>query len=150
MRDRPPSDKPVQDLISPSETNFTCYRLYYEIVFARRNRSHGSVLLGANSADEMSRLSAGLRNPESVCYPGAAHCTVFPEACSVSVEMKVIVNGEPQTAIWGARLSSIVQHPHRLIVRRLYNGQPTPVRIDVRDPKALLFPLLPGDRIDWS
>lgn len=85
MKNRPNDEAPVQDLIAKAETKFSHYRLYYEIVFAKRDHSHGSVLLGADSQTEIDALSAQLSHPEAVCYQRATHCTVFREACSVSV-----------------------------------------------------------------
>jgi hypothetical protein len=148
--DRPAFDKPVQALISKPSQQFRYYRLYYEIVFARSDHSHGSVLLGADSPEELDHLSSDLNNPESVCHAGAVHCTVFPEACSVSVEMKILLNGKAETVVWGTILGSLVKDPHYLLLKRLDGTRPTPVRIDSNDPEALLLPLLPGDEITWK
>lgn len=150
MSNRPEDETPVQDLIANGETKFSHYRLYYEIVFSKRNNSHGSVLLGANSQAEMDALSAQLSHPEVVCSQRSTHCAVFPEACSVSVEMKIVVNGKSESVLWRSTLGSIVKQPHHLEIKRLYAGQLRPVRIDANDPKSLLLPLLPGDQITWS
>lgn len=149
MANRPNDQRPVQDLISHSDRKFSHYRLYYEVVFARRHHSHGSVLLGADSQAEIDALSAQLSNPEAVCSQGSPHCVVFPEACSVSVEMKVIVNGKSESVLWGSTLGSIAKQPLHLEMKRLYAGKLKPVRINANDPKSLLLPLLPGDRITW-
>jgi hypothetical protein len=149
MENRPASEPGVQHLISPSQTSFNFYRLYYEIVFARSTHSHGSVLLGGTSPEELDTLSAELTDPEKVCYPGSIHCTVFPEACSVSVEMEILVNGAMQTVVWGSRLGDVVQNSRELKLRRLYAGQPAPVEVRLKDSKVLSLPLLPGDQINW-
>lgn len=150
ISNRPKDQVPVQGLISNAETKFSHYRLYYEVVFARRNHSHGSVLLGADSQAEIDALSAQLLRPEVVCSDGSTRCIVFPEACSVSVEMRVIVNGKPESVLWGSTLASIAKEPRHLEMKRLYAGQLRPIRIDASDPKSLLLPLLPGDRITWD
>jgi hypothetical protein len=150
MTDRPKDQIPVQDLISKTKTRFSHYRLYYEIVFSQRDHSHGSVLLAAESQAEIEALSAQLSHPEEVCSQSSAHCVVFPEACSVSVEMKVIVNGKLESVLWGSTLGSIAKQPHHLEMKRLYAGELRPVRIDAKDSKSLLLPLLPGDRIAWN
>jgi hypothetical protein len=150
MANRPTSEPPVQDLISSGRTKFSHYRLFYEIVFSRRDHSHGSVLLGARSQTELEGLSAQLSDPESACSDNSAHCTVFPDACSVSVEMQVFVNGRPRSVFWGSLLGSIAQKPRRLDVKRLFGGELRPVRLEENDPKSLLLPLLPGDRITWN
>lgn len=150
MSARPKDQIPVQDLISRSKTKFSHYRFYYEVVFARRDHTHGSVLLGADSQVEIDELSAQLSHPESVCFQGSTHCIVFPEACSVSVEMKVIVNGKPKSVLWGSTLGSIAEQSRHLEMKRLYSGELRPIRMDAKDPKSLFLPLLPGDRIVWE
>ena len=150
MKNRPNADIPVQDLISGAARKFSHYRLYFEIVFARTDHSHGSVLLGAGSRKEIDELSERLTHPETVCYQPFVHCTVFPEACSVSVEMKVVVNGKATSVVWGSTLGNIAKQPHHLQIKRLFAGHLRPIRIDQNDPKALLLPLLPGDQITWN
>ena len=150
MANRPNDQIPVQDLISRTKTKFRHYRLYYEIVFARHDHSHGSVLLGADSRAELDALSAQLSHPEEVCSQGSTHCIVFPQACSVSVEMKVIVNGKPESVLWGSTLEDIANQPRQLEMKRIYAGQLRPVRINATDPESLLLPLLPGDQITWN
>ena len=147
MTNRPTSEHPVQDLISIAQTKFSHYRLFYEIVFSRRDHSHGSVLLGGRSQTELEGLSAQLSNPEVVCSDHSPHCAVFPDACSVSVEMEVFVNGEPRSVLWGSLLGSVIKQPHQLEMKRLYRGVLRPVRLEENDPKCLLLPLLPGDRV---
>ena len=150
MPSRPQSDVAVQELISTALKDFNHYRLYYEIVFARKDHSHGSVLLGAKTQAEINELSARLTHPEMVCYPSSVHCTVFPEACSVTVEIELVVNGKSISVVWGSTLASIARAPHHLKITRLYAGQLKAIRLDAKDPKALGLPLLPGDQITWN
>ncbi len=150
MKERPEGDAPVQDLIPPTQTGFRYYRLYFEIIFRRNNNSHGSVLLAANSIEELDRLSAQLSHPETVCNEASKHRTAFPEACSVSVEMRIVVNGKPQIVLWGSILASLTDRPQHLELRRLYAGRLIPVEINPQDPNALRLPLLPGDHVSWN
>ena len=150
MKDRPEDELPVQQLIRQAELGYRYYRFYFEILFDRNSDAHGSALLGADSIEELDRLSARLAQPETVCNARSVHCTVFPEACSVSVEMKIIVNGEPQIALWGSVLESVAAHPKHLNVKRLYAGRLRPMKIDSHDRSALRLPLLPGDQIIWD
>ncbi len=106
--------------------------------------------MGADSPKEIDELSVRLKYPETVCYQPFIHCTVFPEACSVSVEMKIFVNGKATSVIWGSTLGNIAKRPYHLRMKRLYAGQLRPVRLDPNDRKALLLPLLPGDEIIWN
>ncbi len=150
MKDRPATDTPVQRLILPSMMNAKYYRLYFE-VFNPANKTHVSVLLAANSKEELEDLSSRMDHPETVCNQASAHCTAFPEACSVSLEMKVVVNGKREMLVWGSLLNRVVgNHPQHLAVRRLFAGRLTPVEIDFRDPGTLQLPLLPGDHITWN
>lgn len=150
MTNRPEDELPVQNLISNQMTKYRFYRFYYEIVFAASGNSHGSALLGANSMDELNQLSSQITNAETVCNPTSVHCTVFPEACSVSVEMRIVVNSKPQTVVWGSVLESVADHPQHLQIKRLYAGQLLPIRIDIHKAGALRLPLLPGDQITWN
>ncbi len=148
MKDR--RDLPVQRLISPSLTDARYYRLYFEIIF-RSSNTHGSVLLAANSQAELEQLSVQIDHPETLCSRTSTHCTVFPEACSVSVEIKVVVNEKPQAIVWGSLLESVVpDRPRRLVLTRLYAGRLIPVEINSQDPNDLRLPLLPGDHITWN
>lgn len=150
MNDRPADQLPVQDLVSRPARHFRRYRYYFEVVFRRDARASGSALLGSNSDAELKRLAAQLAaDPDSVCGGHSAHCVAFPEACSVSIEMNIVVNGKPQTVLWGSSLGSIAAHPREVTLRREYEGRLTPIALDSRDPNALRLPLLPGDHIEW-
>lgn len=151
MKGRPVGDAPVEGLITAPQLGFIYQRLYFEIVFSRRDNSHGSVLLGANSTRKLDELSAALgSSPETICSEASNDCTVFPEACTVAVEMEVVVNDKSETVVWGSLLSSVVpEHPRHLEMQRLYEGKPRIVKIDPRDAKELRLPLLPGDRVSW-
>jgi hypothetical protein len=151
MKGRPEADRPVQDLVSQDQLKFRYYRLYFEILFDRKTDARGSVLLAANTIDELTQLSTQLANPETVCAAGSAHCTIFPEACSVSVEMSIAVNGKPQFITWGSLLSSVVNHPpQQLEMQRIYRGRLTQVKLNPQDRTQLSLPLLPGDHIIWQ
>ena len=150
MQNRPPTDWPVQQLIAPQTLHWRVYRFYYEIFFPGSKDAHGSVLLGANSPAEMKRLSADMAQPEKVCYPGSVRCTVFPQACSVSVEMKVTVNGKSQSIFWGSVLGNVTTQLQHVKMKRRYAGRFVPIKIDPLDPGSARLPLLPGDRISGS
>jgi len=151
MKNRPEWDLPVQSLIAPTQQHFAVHRFFYEIVFSKRDNTHGAVLLAAGTPEELDRLSALLSNPETVCYKDSQNCTVFPSACTVSVEMKIMLNGKPETVYWGSQLLSIAPHPLRhLEMKRFDRGHLVPVIINEQDADALRLPLLPGDQISWK
>jgi hypothetical protein len=151
MEDRPSGQPPVQELIPLSQQGHRYFRFYYEVLFKKSGNSHGSVLLSANAMSDIELLAAELMSdPDSVCGERSAHCTVFPEACSVSIEMEIVVNGSPRNVIWRSVLSDVVDHPHHIEFFRRYNGRLTPVKIDANDGRALKFPLLPGDHVRWN
>jgi hypothetical protein len=147
MKHRPEDQAPVQKLIGTAQRHHRYYRFYFEILF-RNGEVHGSVLLSAESRAVLERLGAQLTTePDSVCGNKSAHCTVFPEACSVSLEIQVEVNGVPQSILWGSRLKSVAEQSRHVELSRLYDGRLSPVVFDPSDPKALDLPLLPGDHI---
>lgn len=150
MKQRPEGAVPVQNLIAPDQTKFSHYRFYFEIMFPN-GHTHGSVLLGANSTEKLEQLSSQLSHPETVCSENSTHCTVFPEACSVSIEMRIVVNGKAQMVIWGSSLGAVVTgNPQHLEMKRLYAGRLIPVEINVNDSDAMRLPLLPGDHVAWK
>jgi len=92
MKDRPHDQPPVDRLMPPFIRRYRYHRFYFAIVFKRNAAERGSVVLGANESDALERLSAELlTEPDAVCNDRSTHCVVFPEACSVAVE----VNGQP-------------------------------------------------------
>jgi hypothetical protein len=149
MAGRPLDQPAVQQLVTPVQERCRFHRFYFEILF--RNKVQGSILLGANSAEEIESLAGQLLSqPDSVCGDHSTHCSVFPEACSVSVEMEIVVNGAPTIVGWGSLLASVAANPREIKLRRSYNGRPTPIEIDPHDADALRLPLLPGDQIRWE
>jgi hypothetical protein len=151
MKNRPNGQPPVQELILRSQQRHRYFRFYYEVFFRSHGSSRGSVLLSANAKDKINALAAELMtDPDSVCRESSRNCTVFPEACSVSIEMEIVVNGVAQSVIWGSTLANVVDHPHHLELLRIYDGRLMPVKLDASDAKALRLPLLPGDHLLWS
>ena len=151
LAQQPRDQPPVQDLLRRSQTRHRRYRFFYAVVFDAKADIHGSVLLGADSADEIDRLTAQmLTDPNSVCGGRSIHCTVFPDTCTVSLQMEVVVNDVPRAVIWGSLLASVVRNPHQIELYRPSAGRLTHVKVDPADPKAIRMPLLPGDRINWD
>jgi len=92
MKDRPHDQPPVDRLMPPFIRRYRYHRFYFAIVFKRNAAERGSVVLAANESAALERLSAELlTEPDAVCNDRSTHCVVFPEACSVAVE----VNGQP-------------------------------------------------------
>lgn len=151
LKERSTAYLPVQQLVRASQRHYRHYRFFYAVVFKQKGDTRGSVLLGAGSRDELNRLATQLlSDPDSVCSTRSMHCTVFPETCSVSLEIEIVVNGAPRTVPWGSLLASLAAHPRHVELLRLYSGRLTPVEIDSSDPNALRLPLLPGDHVNWD
>jgi hypothetical protein len=151
LQQRPDDQAPVQELIGPSQLHYRYYRYFFQIVFRQKAGVRGAVLLGASTIGELDVLAARLLvDPDAVCTPRSPHCAVFPEACTVALEIEIVVNGAARTVVWGSLLESVATHPRQVRLLRLYNGKLTPVEVDVSDPNALRLPLLPGDRVEWN
>jgi len=147
-----PSDQsPVKQLLPASQMHYREHRFFLAVKFSRRAEASPSVLLGANSTPELNALAARLESsPDSVCHDSASHCVVFPEACSVSAEIEIVVNGVPRTVPWGSILSAVADKPRKVELLRLHAGRLTPVKLDPSDADALRLPLLPGDHLAWE
>jgi hypothetical protein len=150
--ERIPSDQPaVQLLLTPAKLRFHFHRYFYQVFFKRRDRPVAAILLSAGSKQEIEELTVKLlEDAESVCHTGSRNCTMFPETCTVSLEMRVMVNGVGRTVSWGSTLANVSAHPRSLELLREFAGRPTRVEIDPHDPQALRLPLLPGDRLKWK
>ena len=147
----PVDQPPVKQLLPSPQMHDREHRFFLAVKFSKRGGLSPSVLLSANSASELAALAEELnRSPESVCGPRSLHCVVFPEACSVSAEIEIVVNGTPRTVLWGSTLASVAPSPKHLELLRLHGGRLTPVKLDPRDSAAMRLPLLPGDRLIWE
>ena len=141
----------VEQLIPPAYQRRRFYRFFYEVLLNRQSELRGAVLLSAASRAELDRLRTRmLQDPGAVCGTGAARCAVFPDTCTVSVEMEIVVNGAPRTVDWGSLVASVAPHPGHLEMQRVHAGRLTQVEIDPADPDALRLPLLPGDVVAWN
>lgn len=148
MKKRPRDQPPVNRLIPALQKGYQYHRFYFAIGFKRDGSTRSSVLLGANSVIELDHIvSRMLADPDLVCDGESTTCTVFPEACSVSVEMEVVVNGVRRNVLWGSLLGSVAAKNPHLELLRLYKGLLVPVRLDTLDPNTLRLPLLPGDHL---
>jgi hypothetical protein len=142
---------PVQQLVRGSQRRFRHGRFFYAVALNRKGQTRAGVLLGANTAAEVDRLTNQLlMDPESVCGAESSHCTIFPESATASVDIEIEVNGIPKTVAWGTGLDGVAQHPRRVGMLRLDAGRLVPVEIDGSDPAALRLPLMPGDRLTWE
>jgi hypothetical protein len=147
----PADQSPVERLLPASEMRYREHRFFLAVKFSRRAEASPSVLLGANSSTELEALSARLQSsPDSVCHNSASHCVVFPEACSVSAEIEIVVNGVVRILPWDSTLSAVADKPKRVELLRLHAGRLTPVKLDPSDANALRLPLLPGDHLAWQ
>lgn len=144
-----PADQPaVQQLLSESQRLYGHHRLFYQVLLNKKTDVRSAVLLSAASTDELTRLTDQLMSePDSVCGGVSTHCTAFPEACTASLEIEIVVNSAHRNVLWGSGLADVAENHRRVELFRPYMGTLAPVEIDPRDHDALRLPLLPGDRI---
>ena len=148
LKPHPREQAPASELIPASRRGLAHYRFFYAVVFNHRGNVRGSVLLGAASVEEIERLSEKLvTDPDSVCGPDTSRCTVFPEMCTVSIEIRIFVNGAPRLVSWGSSLTNVVRGAHHVELQR--RGAASR-KIDPGDFRAMHTPLLAGDRITWN
>ena len=149
--DQPPSDQPpVQQLLSEPQQRRHHHRFFYQVLLNKNSNVRSAVLLGSESTDELDRMTNQLTSePDSVCGDPSSQCTVFPEACTVSLEIAVTVNSAHRTVSWGSTLADFSDNHRRVELFRRYQNELAPVEVDTRDHEALRVPLLPGDVIKW-
>jgi hypothetical protein len=147
---RPADQLPVQQLLSESQRRYAHHRLFYQVLVSKKADIRSAVLLSAASIDELDRLTGQLlTEPDSVCDSSSTHCTAFPEACSVSLEIEIVVNGARRSVPWSSVLADVIERHRHVELYRPYTGRLAPVEIDPTDPSAFRLPLLPGDRVKW-
>lgn len=150
VAERPADQPPVQQLLSESQRRYPHHRLFYQVLVSKKADIRSAVLLSAASIDELDRLTEQLlTEPDSVCDGTSTHCTAFPEACSVSLEIEIVVNGARRSVPWSSVLADVVERHRHVELYRPYTGRLAPVEIDPTDPSAFRLPLLPGDRVKW-
>ena len=149
--ERRPSDQPpVQQLLSEPQRLYHSHRFFYQVLLNKKSDVRSAVLLGEESTEDLDRLTTQLlTQPELVCGGASVHCTVFPEACTASLEIEIMVNGAHRTVVWGSTLADFAEKHRNTGLFRRYGDGLAPVEVDVRDHEALRVPLLPGDVIKW-
>src|SRR5258708_20487502 len=146
LPERPADQPPIQQLLSEYQRRYLHHRLFYQVLVNKKSDVRSAVLLSAASMDELDRLTKQLlAEPDSVCDGVSTNCTAFPEACTASLEIGIVVNGAPRTVLWGSVLGGVTENHGRVELFRPYLGRLTPVEINPRDPEALRVPLLPGE-----
>lgn len=147
---RPPDQPPVQQLLSEVQRLRHHHRFFYQVLLSKRSNVRSAVLLGAESTEELDRMTSQLiTEPELVCNDTSTQCTVFPEACTASLEIELVVNGIRRTVSWGSTLLDFAETHERVHLFRPYKDRLTPVEVDSHDHEALRVPLLPGDVVKW-
>ncbi len=150
LKERPSDQTRIETLVAAAQARDRFHRFFYEILLNRKAELRGAILLSAESTVDLDRLTGQLlSDPAALCKSRPRQCTIFPETCTVSLEIEIVVNGEPRTVLWGSSLSSIASKPQQLELMRPDRGRLAPVKLDLSDPSALRLPLLPGDHVDW-
>jgi hypothetical protein len=149
---RPKNQPSAQELISHSRRRHRKYRFFYAVVFTQQGTEGGSVLLGGSSLGELDRLSAELLvAPYSVCGERSRHCTVFPNTCTVSLEMQIVVNGQKRSVPWRSILASVVPGARHIeLMRGSGANHVTSQSINPANPEEVRTALLPGDQVHWN
>src|SRR5579864_9105339 len=114
VAERPADQPPVQQLLGEPQRRYPHHRLFYQVLVSKKADIRSAVLLSAASIDELDRLTEQLlTEPDSVCDGVSTHCTAFPEACSASLEIEIVLNGARRSVPWSSVLADVVErHRH--------------------------------------
>lgn len=147
---RPVEQPEARRLMSRLQRRYRYHRFFWQVAFSQTSGEQRAVLLGAGSSGELKRLVNQLITaPDFVCGADSVHCTVFPESCTVSLEIAIRANGVRRTILWGSRLASVAVDAVHIELLRNHGGRLHLVQLDPNDPEALRLPLLPGDQLNW-
>ena len=142
---RSPSQPAARELLPAAQRDLPHHRLYYQLLINETDDRRAAVLLSAPSRETLQQLAA---DPVASCRQEPAACTIFPEHCSVSLQLEIEVDGKKMNVPWGTRLSLIVKGATEPRLYRSTGTRHERVELDPADPKALGIPLLPGDRVE--
>jgi hypothetical protein len=147
-----PRDQPaVQLLVRPRNLTWRYHRVFFQVVMSRTGAIRPAVLIGSRSIAELDNLTKRfLDGQHSVCDSGSNRCNAFPEWCTASLAIGIVVNSTARKVVWGSTLGSVAPHPRHVELLRVSNGGLAPVRIDAADPEALRLPLMHGDQVSWN
>jgi hypothetical protein len=147
-----PRDQPaVQLLVRAGNLNWRYHRVFFQVVMSRTGAIRPAVLIGARSVADLDNLTKRFMEGQySVCGPVSDRCNAFPEWCTASLAIGIVVNGTARKVVWGSTLGSVAQHPRHVVLLRVGNGRFAPVPIDDADPEALRLPLMHGDQVTWN
>jgi hypothetical protein len=135
---RPKDQEAAKDLLPSSHLRSRFYRLYYAVKFSKSTGPGAPVLLGARSPAELEQMGSRLKEaPDEVCRAGSVRCTVFPESCTVSAEMVVVVNGQPTPFLYGSTLAAVAKGHTSVMLER--GG------IALNSERLMQVPLMPND-----
>lgn len=147
---RPSDQVSVAAMMPAAQQRERFHRFFFQVVVNKKVGTSNALLLSAKSKAGIEQLAQQLAiNPGSVCGGKAQHCTVFPEACSVSLGIEIAVNGQPTKVAWTSTLASVVGKRKQFSLQRLKRGKLVPVDLNPEDPEAMRLVLMPGDVISW-
>ena len=150
LASRVPSQEAVSSLLPIAQQREYFHRFYFQVVVNRQAGTSSALLLSASSKFRLEQLSKQLASdPASVCGGKTQDCTVFPDACSVSLGMEIMVNRQPVKIAWGSTLANVVGQRKQFTLQRQHFGKLVPVQLNPEDPELLRLPFLPGDSISW-
>ena len=142
---RPPDQPSVAALMPAAQQRVRFHRFYFQVVVDKKAGTSNALLLSSTSKAGIEQLAKQLASePASVCGGKAKQCTVFPEACSVSLGIEIIVNGRPTKIAWSSTLASVVGTQKQFSLQRQHRGRLVALPLNPDDPEALRLPLLPG------
>jgi hypothetical protein len=133
------------------------YRLLFYTYLVPKEQDVSATIIGAGNATQLDELEREIRAyPAEGCARAAKakgeECFGFKGFVTVSVQVKVGLNGKFQFVDWGTNLKSVLPRNafKSLRIQRQFMGSYYDVRFNPSNSNVLSLVLVGGDRLTWS
>ena len=132
---------------------------YYRVLFYTHqvptDRNFSAALIGADDSSRLDQFEQNLRADAGAPCSSSPHddiqCLEFRGFVTVSVQIRIELNGQPKFVDWGTQVRNIVPSKSRksLKIQRLFANSYFPVNFSRTDESIVYLTLVGGDCISW-
>jgi hypothetical protein len=131
------------------------YRVLFYAHHIPTDQSFSAALIGANDSDRLDQFEQGRRADAAASCSSSAHddvqCLDFRGFVTVSVQIRLELNGQPRFVDWGTRVKDVVPGKSRkaLKIQRQFQTSYFAVNFKRDDEAILDLTLVGNDRLSW-
>jgi hypothetical protein len=131
------------------------YRVLFYTHEVPTDQNFSAALIGADDSSHLDQFEQTIRaHADASCIPSTREdlqCMEFRGFVTVSVQIRIELNGQPKFVDWGTRVKDVVPPKSRksLKIQRLFANSYFPVQFKRSDPNILDLALVGADRLTW-